>query len=118
MKKLSIILALIIILSLYGCGKQEAAVDEVSTDAVAESDSSDVMDEQAEEQAPSDEQIQDDNEEIKNVPSDDTKEAEAAGENKDTNAGSDAAGNETTDDETALGREVGRILEELREGKP
>ena len=101
MKKLSIILALIIVLSLYGCGKQEAAVDEVSTDAVAESDSSDVMDEQAEEQAPSDEQIQDDNEEIKNVPSHDTKEAEAVGENKDTNAGSDAAGNETTDDETA-----------------
>ena len=104
MKKLSIILALIMVLSLYGCGKQEAAVDEVpadaATDAVAESDSSDVMDEQEDEQTPLDEQTQG-NEEIENVVSDDTNEAETAGENKDTNAESDAADNETTDNETA-----------------
>ncbi|MDE7445472.1 MAG: SH3 domain-containing protein [Lachnospiraceae bacterium] len=101
MKKLSIILTLIFTLSLYGCGEQETAVNEVQADAVVESDSSDIMDDQAKEQTPSDEQKQDDNEEVENVVSDDTNEAETADENKDTNAESDAAGNGTADNETA-----------------
>ena len=101
MKKLSIILTLILTLSLYGCGEQETAVNEVQADAVVESDSSDIMDDQAKEQTPSDEQKQDDNEEVENVVSDDTNEAETADENKDTNAESDAAGNGTADNETA-----------------
>lgn len=78
MKKTSIILTLIFALSLYGCGKQEPAVDEVSTDAVVEFDSSDIIDEQAKEQTPSDEQTQDDNKEAENADSDDTDEAETA----------------------------------------
>ena len=101
MKKLSIILTLIFTLSLYGCGEQETAVNEIQADAVVESDSSDIMDDQAKEQTPSDEQKQDDNEEVENVVSDDTNEAETADENKDTNAESDAAGNGTADNETA-----------------
>lgn len=111
MKKLSIILALILTVSLYGCGGQETTVNEVSADAVAESDSSDVMDEQAEEQTPSDEQekeqapseeqIQDDNVEDENVVSDDSDEAETADENKDTNAENDVTGNETADNAAA-----------------
>ena len=101
MKKISIILTLILSLSLYGCGNQEAAVNEVSSDAVAESDSSDIMDEPEEEQTPSDEQAQDNNAEVENVVSDDTDEAESADENNDTNAEDDAADNEKTDNEAA-----------------
>ena len=101
MKKLSIILTLILTLSLYGCGNQETAVNEVSSDAVAESDSSDIMDEQTNEQPPSDEQTQDDNLEVENVVSDDTNEAESTDENKDPNVESDAADTETADNETA-----------------
>ena len=96
MKKLSIILTLILTLSLYGCGKQETAVNEVSTDAVVVSDSSDIMDEQI----PSDEQTQDDNKEVENADSDYNNQTETADENKDTNAESDATDNETTDNET------------------
>ncbi|MDE7428347.1 MAG: SH3 domain-containing protein, partial [Lachnospiraceae bacterium] len=101
MKKRSMILTLIFALSLYGCGKQETAVNEVSTDAVAESDSSDVMDEQANEQTPSDEQTQDDNKEVENADSDYKNQTETANENKDTNAENDAAGNEKADNEAA-----------------
>ncbi|MBD5548997.1 MAG: SH3 domain-containing protein [Lachnospiraceae bacterium] len=97
MKKTSIILTLIFALALCGCGKQETAVNEVSADAVVESDSSDIMDAQAKEQTPSNEQSQDDNKETENADSDDTDEAETADENKDTNAENDAAGNETAD---------------------
>ncbi|MDE5597128.1 MAG: SH3 domain-containing protein, partial [Lachnospiraceae bacterium] len=93
MKKLSIILTLILALSLYGCGNQETAVNEVSSDAVAESDSSDIIDEQT------DEQTQDDNVEVENVVSDDTNEQKSADENNDTNAESDAADSETADNE-------------------
>ena len=95
MKKLSIVLTLILTLSLYGCGNQETAVNEVSSDAVAESDSSDIIDEQTNEQTPSDEQTQDDNVEVENVVSDDTNEQKSADENNDTNAESDAADSET-----------------------
>lgn len=93
MKKRLMILALILILSLYGCGKQETAVDEVSSDAVAESDSSDIVDEQAEEQT------QDDSAEVEIADSDDKDQAETADENKDTE--SDAADSEAADDEDA-----------------
>lgn len=106
MKKLPIIFTLIFTLSLYGCGKQETGVNEVSTDAVVESDSSDIMDEQANEQTPSDEQMQDDNVEVENVVSDDANEAETTDENKDTNAENDAADNETTDSKTVVNEET------------
>ncbi len=99
MKKLSIVLTLILTLSLYGCGNQETAVNEVSSDAVTESDSSDIIDEQTNEQTPSDEQAQDDNVEVENVVSDDTNEQKSADENNDTNAESDAADSETADNE-------------------
>lgn len=100
MKRLSIIFTLIFTFSLYGCGEQEATVNEVQADAVVESDSSDVMDEQAEEQALPDERTQD-NEEVENVVSDDTNTAETSDESKDTNAESDAADNETADNVAA-----------------
>lgn len=106
MKKLSIILMLILTLSLFGCGKQETTVSEVSTDAVVESDSSDIMDEQAGEQTPSDEQIQDDGKEVENADSDTNDQTETADENEDTNAESDAADNETTDSETVVNEET------------
>ena len=106
MKKRSIILTLIFALSLYGCGKQETEVNEVSTDAVVESDSYDIMDGQANEQTPSDEQTQDDNVEVENVVSDDTNEAETANENKDTNTESDATDSEITDSKTVVNEET------------
>ncbi len=93
MKKRSMILALLLILSLYGCGKQETA--EVSSDAVAESDSFDIMDEQTEEKTPSDEQAQDDSAEAETVISDDAN----VDENNDANAEMDAAGDETAENE-------------------
>ncbi|MBD5486776.1 MAG: SH3 domain-containing protein [Lachnospiraceae bacterium] len=100
MKKRLIILMLILALSLYGCGKQDTAVDEVSSDAVAESDSSDIMDEQAEEQT------QDDSEEVENADSDNSDQTETTDENKDTNAESAATDNETTDSETVDNEET------------
>lgn len=100
MKKRLIILMLILALSLYGCGKQDTAVDEVSSDAVAESDFSDIMDEQAEEQT------QDDSEEVENADSDNSDQTETTDENKDTNAESAATDNETTDSETVDNEET------------
>ena len=100
MKKLSIILMLMLTLSLYGCGNQETAVNEVSSDAVAESDSSDITDEQTSEQT-QDDKAEVEKAEVENVVSDDTNETETADENKDTNAESDTAGNETADNEAA-----------------
>lgn len=89
------ILAIILIFSLYGCGNQETAINEASSDAVAESDSSDIMDEQT----PSDEQTQEDNAEVETADSDDRDQAEITDENKDTDAESDAVGNETADND-------------------
>ena len=106
MKKRSIILMLILALSLYGCGNQETAINEVSTDAVAESDSSDIMDEQAQEQTPSDELTEDDGKEVENADSDHSDQTETADENKDTNAESAAADNGTTDSETVVDEET------------
>ena len=106
MKKRSIILMLILALSLYGCGNQETAVNEVSSDAVAESDSSDIMDEQAQEQTPSDELTEDDGKEVENADSDHSDQTETADENKDTNAESAAADNGTTDSETVVDEET------------
>ncbi|MBD5515421.1 MAG: SH3 domain-containing protein [Lachnospiraceae bacterium] len=106
MKKRSIILALILTLSLYGCGNQETAVNEVSSDAVAEADSSDITDEQAREQTPPDEQTEDDGTEVENADSDNSDQTETADENKDTDAESAAADNDTTDSETVVDEET------------
>ena len=106
MKKRSIILVLILVLSLYGCGNQETAVDEVSSEAVVESDSSDITDEQAQEQMPSDELTEDDGKEEENAYSDNSDQTETADENKDTDAESAAADNDTTDSETADNEET------------
>ena len=95
MKKLSIILTLMLTLSLYGCGNQETAVNEVSSDAAAESDSSNITDEQ------STEQTQDDKAEVENVVSDDTNETETTDESNDSNEESDAADKETADNAAA-----------------
>lgn len=106
MKKLSIILTLMLTLSLCGCGNQKTAVEEVSTDTVAESASSDIMDEQTEEETSSDEQAQDDSKETENTDSDSNEQTETADENKDTDAESDTADNETTDGGTAINEET------------
>ncbi|MBD5504920.1 MAG: SH3 domain-containing protein [Lachnospiraceae bacterium] len=106
MKKRSIMLTLILALLLYGCGEQETAVNEVSSDAVAESDSSDITDEQAQEQMPSDELTEDDGKEEENADSDNSDQTETADENKDTDAESAAADNDTTDSETADNEET------------
>ena len=106
MKKRSIILMLILVLSLYGCGNQETAVNEVSTDAVAEADSSDITDEQAREQTPSDEQTEDDGAEVEKADSDNSDQTETSDENKDTDAESAAADNDTTDSETVDNEET------------
>lgn len=101
MKKLSIILTLMLTLSLYGCGKQETAVNEVSTDSVVESDSSNIIDEQVKEQTPSAEQTQDNSKGAENTDSDGINKTETADENKYTNVENNAADKETTDSETA-----------------
>ena len=106
MKKLSIILTLVLTLSLSGCGNQEPAVDEVSANAVVESDSSDITDAQAEEQTPSDEQTQDDSKEAEKADSDYNDQTETADENTDTDAESNVADNETTDSETEVNEET------------
>ena len=98
MKKLSIILTLMLTLSLYGCGNQETEFNEVSSDAVAESDSSDIVDAQTSEQT-QDDKAEAEKAEVENEVSDDTNETETADENKDTNAESDTAGNESADNE-------------------
>lgn len=105
MKKRLIMLTLILALLLYGCGEQEAAVNEVSSDAVAESDSSDSMDEQAQGRTPSDEQTEDDGKKVENADSDNGDQTETVDENKDTNAES-ATDNETTDSETVVNEET------------
>lgn len=101
MKKLSMILALALTLSLYGCGsKQETAVNEVFSDTVVESDSSDIVNEQAQEQASSGEQTPADSKEVENADSDGTNKTETSDDKNDINTEGESSVNEVAETES------------------